>query len=318
MTTLDDIRAARAVIQGSVVRTPLVENDYFSELLGARVLFKLEMFQKTAAFKVRGVLNKMAQLSDEEKARGVVTVSSGNHATSLSFAARQLGVSSTVVMPVTAVPYKVNIVRGYGAEVVFESDDMMGRVNAIQQERGLTLVHPFDDLAVIAGAGTLGLEILEDCPDVDLVLCGIGGGGLVSGVAAAVKQTLPNARVVGVEPEGAQGMTLSLAQGHPATLQVNTVADGLAAPFCGEHTLAHVQRFVDDVAIVSDAEIIEAMFQIMERAKVVAEPAASSTLAALLSGKVDVPAGGNIVCVLSGGNVDRERISELLALSSGA
>lgn len=312
MTGLDDIAAARRAIDGRVARTPLVQNDYFSELFGARMLFKLEMFQKTGAYKVRGVLNKMSRLSPEQKARGVVTVSSGNHGQALAWSASMSGAASTVVMPSTSVQVKVDLTRGYGAEVVIEKGDILGRMAAIQEERGLTVVHPFDDPAIIAGAGTLGMELVEDCPDVDLVLCGIGGGGLVSGVAAAIKQSLPNARVVGVEPEGAQTMTLSLRQGSPAFLDVDTIADGLAAPFTGEVTLDHVQRFVDDVVVVSDAEIVEAMFQIIERAKVVAEPAAASTLAALLTGKVAVPAGGTVVCVLSGGNVDRVRIGELL------
>ena len=313
MIGLDDIAAARRVIDGRIATTPLVANDYFSELFGARVLFKLEMFQKTGAYKVRGVLNKMSQLSPEQKANGVVTVSSGNHAQALAWAASLSGVSSTVVMPANAVQVKVDLTRGYGAEVVLEANDILGRMSAIQEERGLTMVHPFDDLAVIAGAGTVGVEIVEDCPDVDLVLCGIGGGGLVSGVAAAIKQSLPNARVVGVEPEGAQTMTLSLRQGSPVFLDsVDTVADGLAAPFVGEHTLAHVSHFVDEIVVVSDAEIVEAMFQIIERCKVVAEPAAASTLAALLTGKVQAPAGGTVVCVLSGGNVDRVRIGELM------
>ena len=250
------------------------------------MLFKLEMFQKTGAYKVRGVLNKMSRLSPEQKVRGVVTVSSGNHGQALAWSASMSGAASTVVMPSTSVQVKVDLTRGYGAEVVIEEGDILGRMAAIQEERGMTVVHPFDDPAIIAGAGTLGMELVEDCPDVDLVLCGIGGGGLVSGVSAAVKQSLPNARVVGVEPEGAQTMTLSLRQGSPAFLDVDTIADGLAAPFTGEVTLDHVQRFVDDVVVVSDAEIVEAMFQIIERAKVVAEPAAASTLAALLTGRV--------------------------------
>ena len=312
MIGLDDIAAARRAIDGRVASTPLVQNDYFSELFGARMLFKLEMFQKTGAYKVRGVLNKMSQLSPEQKSRGVVTVSSGNHAQALAWSASMSGVASTVVMPSSSVQVKVDMTRGYGAEVVLEPGDILGRMAAIQKERDLTMVHPFDDPAIIAGAGTLGMELVEDCPDVDLVLCGIGGGGLVSGVAAAVKQSLPNARVVGVEPEGAQTMTRSLRQGSPAFLDVDTIADGLAAPFAGEHTLAHVQGFVDDVVVVSDAEIVEAMFQIMERCKVVAEPAAASTLAALLAGKAAVPTGGTVVCVLSGGNVDRVRVGELL------
>ena len=313
MIGLSEIRAARREIEGRLRRTPVMGSEYFSERLGVRMLFKMEMFQVTGAFKVRGVFNKMAQLSPEEKAKGVISMSSGNHAQALAYAATQSGISSTIVMPNTSVQSKVDATRANGGEVILAGGDLLERVASIQRERGLTLVHPFDDPAIIAGAGTLGLEIVEDAPDVDVVIAGIGGGGLVSGVGAAVKESKPNARVIGVEPEGAQGMTLSLRQGSPATLEVNTVADGLAAPFAGEQTLAHVRRYVDEVVLVSDAEIIEAMFLIMERCKVVAEPAAASTLAALLYGKIQPPPNSSVVCVLSGGNIDRERLGELLA-----
>jgi len=183
----------------------------------------------------------------------------------------------------------------------------------IQKERGLTLVHPFDDPMIIAGQGTVGMEILEDVPEVDAVVVGVGGGGLISGIATAVKVDKPEVKVIGVEPEGASAMTQSLQRGEPVHLdRVDTVADGLAAPFAGRHTLAHVQAYVDDLVIVSDREIVEAMGLILERCKVVAEPAAASTLAALLSGKVSLPQGFTVVCVLSGGNVDRERLKALL------
>ena len=319
MIGLSEIRAARREIEGRLRRTPMMGSDYFSERLGVRILFKMEMFQMTGAFKVRGVLNKMAHLSHEEKAKGVISMSSGNHAQALAYSATQSGISSTIVMPITSVQSKVDATRANGGEVILAEDDLLARVASIQKERGLTLVHPFDDPLIIAGAGTLGLEIVEDAPDVDLVVAGIGGGGLVSGVAAAIKQSRPSARVIGVEPEGAQGMTESLRQGSPARLEsVNTVADGLAAPFSGENTLAHVQEYVDEVVLVSDTEIIEAMFLIMERCKVVAEPAAASTLAALLYGKVALSPNASVVCVLSGGNIDRERMGELLAQNGRA
>ena len=306
MISINDIRSAQQIIAGHLHRTHVTGSTYLGEQLGATLLFKLEMFQKTGSFKPRGVLNKMHHLSAEEKQRGVISLSAGNHAQALAYVATLSGVASTLVMPASAVSSKVEATKGYGGEVVLTEEDLLQTTLSIQRDRGLTLVHPFDDPLIIAGAGTVGLEIMEDVPQADVVVVGIGGGGLISGVATAVKATNPRARVVGVEPEGAAGMTVSLLEGEPVHLDtVNTVADGLAAPFAGEHTLAHVQAYVDDVVLVSDDEIIEAMGVIMERCKLVAEPAAASTLAALLSGKVRVPQGSTVVCVLSGGNVDR-------------
>lgn len=313
MVDLNDINAARKVIEGRLHRTPTMGSTYLGEQIGAQLVFKLEMFQKTGSFKPRGVLNNMHHLSDEEKQRGVISLSAGNHAQALSFVATASGVASTIVMPANAVQSKVDATRGYGGEVVLTDEDLLETTFAIQKERGLTLVHPFDSLNTIAGTGTLGMEILEDVPDVDVVVVGIGGGGLISGVAAAIKLQRPDAKVIGVEPEGAPGMTLSLKEGKPVHLDsVNTIADGLAAPFVGDHNLEHVQKYVDDVVLVNDAEIIDAMLMILERCKVLAEPAAASTYAALMSGKVNIPSGSKVVCVLSGGNIDRERLRSVL------
>jgi threonine dehydratase len=277
----DDILAAREVIAGRVHR--------------------------------RGVLNKLHHLSPEDKQKGVITLSAGNHAQALAWAATQSGILSTVVMPATSVRSKIEATRSYGGEVILTEGDLLETCLTIQKERGLTLVHPFDDPMIIAGQGTVGLEILEDVPEVDAVVVGVGGGGLISGIATALKAEKPEVKVIGVEPEGASAMTQSLQRGEPVHLdRVDTVADGLAAPFAGQHTLAHVQTYVDDMVIVSDQEIVEAMGLILERCKVVAEPAAASTLAALLSGKVSLPRDSTVVCVLSGGNIDRERLKALL------
>jgi threonine dehydratase len=252
-------------------------------------------------------------LTPEDKKKGVITLSAGNHAQALAWAATRSGVASTVVMPAASVKSKVEATRGYGGEVILSEGDLLKTCLSIQAERGLVLVHPFDDPMIIAGQGTVGLEILEDLPQVDAVIVGVGGGGLISGIATALKARRPEVRVIGVEPEGASAMTQSLHRGEPVHLdRVDTIADGLAAPFAGVHTLAHVQAYVDDVLTVTDREIVEAMGLIMERCKVVAEPAAASTLAALLSGKTDLPTGSVVLCVLSGGNVDKERIQELL------
>ena len=309
----DDILNAREVIADRLHRTPVMGSSYLGEQTGVRLYFKLELFQKTGSFKVRGVLNKLHHLSLEDKQKGVITLSSGNHAQALAWAATQSGISSTVVMPAYSQPGKIDATRKYGGEVVLTEGDLLETCLTIQKERGLTLVHPFDDLRIIAGAGTVGMEILEDVPDVDVVVIGVGGGGLISGVAAAVKSENPQIKVIGVEPEGASAMTKSLQQGEPVHLdRVNTIADGLAAPFAGKHTLSHVQAYVDEIVIVSDQEILEAMGPVLERCKVVAEPSAVSTFAALLSGKLNLPQGSTVVCVLSGGNVSPERLKALL------
>ena len=313
MIGLNDIVAAQDVIAGALHRTPVAGSTYLGKQVGVNLFFKLEMFQKTGSFKPRGVLNKMHHLSPSEKRKGVISLSSGNHAQAVAYGAALSGVPSTIVMPSSALTSKVEATEGYGGEVILTDGDLLETCLKIQKDRDLTLVHPFDDPLIIAGAGTVGLEILEDVPYADVVVAGIGGGGLISGVAAAIKLNRPGARVIGVEPEGAPGMTRSLEQGRPVHLDsVDTVADGLAAPFAGEHNLAHVQRYVDDVVLVSDREIVQAMGMILERAKVLAEPAAASTYAALLFGKVSVPKGSTVDCVLSGGNIDRERLGKLL------
>ena len=309
----DDILAAREVIAGRVHRTPVMASSYLGGQIGVQLYFKLELFQKTGSFKPRGVLNKLHHLSPEDKHKGVITLSAGNHAQALAWAATQSGISSTVVMPAAAVRSKIEATRSYGGEVILTEGDLLETCLAIQKERGLTLVHPFDDPMIIAGHGTVGLEILEDVPEVDAVVVGVGGGGLISGIATALKAEKPEVKIIGVEPEGASAMTQSLQRGEVVRLErVDTIADGLAAPFAGRHTLAHVQAYVDDLVIVSDQEIVEAMVLILERCKVVAEPAAASTLAALLSGRLSLPQARTVVCVLSGGNIDRERLTALL------
>jgi threonine ammonia-lyase medium form len=309
----DDILDAQEVIAGRVHRTPMMPSSFLGRLAGVRLIFKLEMFQKTGSFKPRGVLNKLHHLTPEEKERGLITVSAGNHGQALAWGATQSGIASNIVMPATSLRSKIEATRGYGGEVILTEGDLVETFLHIQKERDLTLVHPFDDPMIIAGQGTVGLEILEDVPDVDAVIVGVGGGGLISGIATALKEERPGVKVIGVEPVGAPAMTQSLERGEVVHLdRVDTVADGLAAPFAGEHTLAHVQAYVDDMVIVSDEEIVEAMGLILERCKVVAEPAAASTLAALLSDRVSLPQGSTVVCVLSGGNIDRERLKALL------
>ncbi len=310
---LEDILAARSVIESALHRSPLVGSQTLSRQTGLEVHLKLEMFQKTGSFKTRGVLNRLSHLDVEAREKGVISLSAGNHAQALAWAASSRGIASTVVMPESSVSSKVDAARAYGASVVLTSGNLLETCLQLRDDRGLTLVHPFDDEFIIAGHGTVGLEILEDLPEVEAVIVGIGGGGLISGVAAAVKGRDPGIRLIGVEPEGAPTMTRSLQKGEPVHLdRMDTIADGLAAPFVGVKNLHHVQALVDEVVTVSDRLIAIAMKLLLARCKVLAEPAAASSVAALLGGKVILRPGAPVACLLSGGNVDLAMLGELL------
>ncbi|MGQ0648223.1 MAG: threonine ammonia-lyase [Gemmatimonadaceae bacterium] len=295
-------------------RTHQASSSFLSQRAGARVSLKLELFQKTGSFKVRGVINTLQQLTAEERGRGVISLSAGNHAQALAWGAARLGMSSTIVMPASAVPSKVAATKAYGGEVVQTTGDLLATAQELQRDRGLTLIHPFDDPRVIAGQGTVGLEIVEDLPDVDVVLVACGGGGLISGVAAAVKALRPGARVIGVEPEYSSVMSQSLAAGSPQRLTVNrTVADGLSAPFAGVNTFAHVRALVDEMLVIPDAEIIDGMKMLMERSKLFAEPAAGAAVSPLLTGRLTVAGDARVVPIICGGNMDFGRLRDMLA-----
>jgi threonine dehydratase len=309
LITLDDIRAAAARIRGVARVTPLMD---VSHLAGTPLLLKCENLQPAGAFKIRGAYNMVAQLDDEARRRGVITYSSGNHGQAVALAARTLGAPAVVVMPTSAPAIKVEGARGFGAKVIFEGTTSAQRKSRAEQEastRGLTIVPPFDHPWIIAGQGTAGLEIVEQAPPLGTVIAQMGGGGLVSGVAAAVKRLSPSTRVIGVEPAGAAKITASRAAGRPVTLEKTaSVADGLMPVRPGDLTFAHVQAFVDDVVTVEDAAIIEATLWLFDRAKLVVEPSGAAALAAVLSGKVEVT--GNTAVILSGGNVALETIAE--------
>jgi len=284
-------------------------------MTGHRIKLKLENLQKTGSFKPRGAINNMMRLDATQRAAGVITISAGNHAQGVAYAASLLGVSAVVVMPAAASSSKAQAARDYGAEVILHGDmpAAFEKLEQLRRERGLAFIHPFDDDATIAGQGTLGLELLEDVPDLDTVVVGIGGGGLISGVAVAVKSVKPSARVVGVEPVGAAAMHRSLESGSPARLErTDTIADGLAAPFAGQRNFDIVKRHVDDLVLVQDAEIRGAMRLLLERCKVLAEPAGAAALAAVLAGKVTATGGGSTVVVVSGGNVSLEMLADCL------
>jgi threonine dehydratase len=303
---------ARARIAPYVHHTPLLHSRTLSDSTGYEVWLKAELFQRTGSYKIRGPSNKLPQLGPEQRQRGVVCSSAGNHAQGVALAAARLGIRAVVVMAKNATPAKIAATRGYGAEVVLHGtiwDEANEKAQQLVETEGLTLIHPFDDLQLITGQGTLGLEIHEDLPDVDVVVVPIGGGGLISGVATALKQLAPHIRVIGVESAGAPAMKLSQERGEVITLdEIDCAIDGLRVKRVGETTFALVRRYVDEIVTLPDAKIFEALLWVMTRAKLVVEGAAAAPVAALLEGLVGAAPGAKVVCVLSGGNVDLERL----------
>ena len=314
LTTLDvpTFEEARSHVVRHARRTPLLSSRSLSEATGFDVRLKAELFQRTGSYKLRGPLNKLAKLSDSERARGVICSSAGNHAQGVALAAAVFGVPAVVVMAENATPTKVEATRAYGAEVVLHGsiwDEANEHALELVAERGMTYIHPFDDPQLIAGQGSVGLEILDDLPDADVVVVPIGGGGLISGVSAAIKGRRPQVTVVGVESAGAPAMKLSVEAGRLITLEeVDCRIDGLTVRRVGEHTLDIVQRCVDEIVTLADEEIFDAVIWTMSRTKLVVEAAAAATVAALLGGRVDAPPGAKVVCVLSGGNLNLDQL----------
>ncbi len=309
------IKEAREMLQGVIHVTPLVSNKTFSDLSGGEVYLKLENLQKTGAFKVRGAYYKISKLVRTRGIRKVVTASSGNHAQGVAYSASLLGVEAVVVMPRYTPFYKVNAARGYGARVILHGetyDDAYLYASEIAKKESVPFVHPFDDPDIIAGQGTIGVEIYEQLPDSDLVLVPVGGGGLISGIAVALKRLSSRVKVIGVQPRGAPAMYMSYKQGRIVeTPQVFSIADGVIVKKPGELTFSIIQDLVDDMVIVDEKDIARAVFMLLERAKTVAEPAGALAVAAVLSGSVDVK-GKKAVCVVSGGNADPSLLSRII------
>lgn len=315
MISIRDVREAQERINPYVNRTGLDPSRTFSELSAQTVFFKPENLQKTGAFKFRGAVNAILSLSAEEGKRGVITGSSGNHGQAVACAARAAGYPATVVVPEDASPAKVEAIRGYGAEVIrcgLVSSERIARARELMSERGMTFVHPFDDLRVMAGQGTIGLEILEDLADVDAVLVPVGGGGLISGIATAIRALKPSVKIFGVEPEGSNSMYRSLRNGKRTPLEgIKTLADGLRTNIPGEVTFEVVRERVDDIVLVTEDSIRLAMRLLLERGKMLVEPSGAVTAAALLERKLPL-SGKNVVAVLSGGNVTMGLLVEIL------
>jgi threonine dehydratase len=323
--TIDEIVAARDRVAGRVHRTSLMSSATAARwitvatgvrLADDRLYLKPEQLQKTGSFKPRGMTNRIVTLPDEAKGRGVITLSAGNAGQAYAWAGRTAGVAVTVVMPASAVRSKVEACLGYGARVVLHGahvGEAFAEMERIRDAEGLEFVPPFDDPAVIAGNGSVGLEILEDVPELDVAVVGVGGGGLISGLAAALKERRPGVRVYGVEPERSNAVSLALERNEIVRIQPDSVADGLGAPFAGEWTLAMTRRYVDDIVLLDDPTILAGMRFAVERLKQVVEPAGAAALAAVLAGRIPVRAGERVAVVLSGGNVEVGRLGELLA-----
>jgi threonine dehydratase len=320
-----EIEAARARIGGLVHRTPVLTSSTAARWVGVasgvaladdRLYLKAEQLQKTGSFKARGMSNRIATLSDEARSRGAITLSAGNAGQAYAWAGGAAGVPVTVVMPAAAVRSKVEACLGYGARVVLHGahvGESFAEMERIRDAEGLTFVHPFDDAAVIAGNGTVGLELVEDVPDVDVVVVGVGGGGLISGVAAAVKGQRSGARVYGVEPERSNALSLAMERGEVVRIQPESVADGLGAPFAGALTLEMANRHLDGIVLLDDPTILAGLRFALERMKQVLEPAGAAALAAVLAGRIPIRDGERVAVVLSGGNVEVGRLGELLA-----
>jgi threonine dehydratase len=316
MLRLDDIRAARERIGGRLVLTPCTPSEAFGEMFGGKAFFKFENLHRTGSFKERGALNSMLSLSDDERRRGVIAASAGNHAQGVAFHARRLGIPATIVMPERTPLIKVSNTERYGARVVLHGsvyDEAMARALEIRAEEGQALIHPFDMETVIAGQGTIGLELLEQCPEMDVVVVPLGGGGLISGIAMAIKETRPQVRVVGVESSVLPAALRAREAGKRVTIPpADTIADGIAVRMVGERTFGLIERYVDELVAVDEEEIASAVLLLLEREKTVAEPAAAASVAAAVYGYLGGLVGKNVVMVLSGGNVDVTLVSRII------
>ncbi len=311
--TLEDFKAARKVLEGVINPTHLVHSPAFSDACGNHVYIKPENLQVTGAYKIRGAYYKVSTLSDEEKGRGLITASAGNHAQGVAYAAKAAGCKATIVMPTTTPLVKVNNTKALGAEVVLWGgtfDDAAAKAQELVEQKGLTYIPPFNDADVATGQGTIAYEIFSDLPDVDVILVPIGGGGLCSGVATLTKLLNPNVRVIGVEPSGAASMKAALEAGKPVTLEsVDTIADGVAVKTVGDVVFPYIQKNVDDIITIDDGELVDAFLDMMEKHKMIVENAGLLTVAAL--NHLDCK-GKNVVSVLSGGNMDVITMSSLV------
>jgi threonine dehydratase len=316
LVTLPDVRAALGRIRDRIYLSPCARSETLSRLTGTHAFLKLENLQMTGAYKERGALNKLLQLSAAERAKGLIAASAGNHAQGVAYHGGRLGVTTTIVMPETTPIMKVANTRAHGARVVLHGanfDEAYTEARRLERAEGLTFIHPFDDPEIIAGQGTVGLELLEQVPDLDAVLVPVGGGGLISGIAVAIKAQRPAVRIIGVEAEGIPCMKAALEAGALVTLEPSsTLADGIAVKRAGELTFEHVQQYVDEIVTVSEEEIASAILYLLEKEKTVAEGAGAVGVAALMNQKLRGLEGKRVVPVISGGNIDVNLIARII------
>lgn len=314
---LKEIELAAKRLKPTIHKTKIEKSTTFSAMTGGEIYLKFENQQKTGSFKIRGASNKIAALVERGEIKSAVASSAGNHAQGVAYASHVNGIPATIVMPKSAPIAKVSATEGYGAKVVLYGDcydDAYNKAVEIQEKEGATFLHPYDDLEVMAGQGTIGIEILEELPTVDIVIVPAGGGGLLAGVAACIKQINPRVKIIGVQAEGAPAVAHSFKnKKHSTTDSATTIADGIAVKIPGENTIELINKYADDVVTVSDAEISEAILLLLERTKQVVEPAGATTLAAVLNEKVDVK-GKKVACVLSGGNIDVSFVQRIIDL----
>ena len=312
--SIDDFNNVLSDINKYIHKTPIVSSSSLNKIYNSNIFFKLELFQKTGSFKTRGAINKLLKLSDLERDKGVITISAGNHAQAISWACSKFNIKSKIVMPFDASPSKVEATKSYGGEVILTKNSMMDECNDIKEREGLTFVHPFDDIDIILGQGTIGVEIIEKLNNIDYAFISIGGGGLISGIACVLKSINPKIKIIGVEPINSNVMTKSILSNKPEIFDTNinkTLADGLAAPFAGNLTFKFVKKYVDEIINVSENEMIESMRIIIERLKVIPEAAASACFVPILKNKLSIKKNTNSIIVLCGGNIDLDKLKKL-------
>lgn len=311
---LDQFHLALDRIKPFIKKTPIISSSSLNHMFNLDIYFKLELMQKTGSFKSRGAINKIIQLSEKEKKNGVIAISAGNHAQATSWACSQFGIKSKIVMPYGASKSKIKATKSYGGEVILTKEKMMDTCERIIESEGLSFVHPFDDIDIILGQGTTSLEVINKIKDLDYAFISIGGGGLISGMACVLRKYNPKIKIIGVEPINSNVMTNSIKSNKPEifdTLKNKTIADTLAAPFAGDITFEFVKEFVDEIINVSEQEMIDSLRIMIERLKIIPEPAASACLAPILFNKIKINPNSKCLVVVCGGNIDLKKLKSL-------
>ena len=312
--SIDNFQSVLERIKPFINKTPIISSSSLNEKFDLDIYFKLELMQKTGSFKSRGAINKVLNLTKEEKSRGVVAISAGNHAQATSWACAQFGVKSKIIMPHTASKSKINATKSYGGEVILTEEKMMDVCQSLIEKENLSFVHPFDDLDVLMGQGTVSLEVIEEIKNIDYAFISIGGGGLIAGMSSVLKQINPKIKIIGVEPINSNVMTNSLKSNKPElfdTINNKTIADTLNAPFAGKITFEYVKKYVDEILNVSEEEMIESLRIMIERLKVVPEPSASACFVPIVFNKLKIPSQSKCLVVVCGGNIDLKKIKSL-------